>query len=134
RRALIQGEQQGVAVAGAGLAPKPWGFWGLAEKDLVGLPGYAAKPADEKAKAKKLMAEVGYSPEKPLKVEIVTRAIAIYVDMASLVINELKQVGIDAGLKHIETAQWHAMATRGDYQRGANLHGIGPDDPDPIFQ
>src|SRR5213079_2956126 len=51
------------ALVGAAHAPKPWGFWGLGEKDLLGLPGYAATPADEKAKAKKLMAEVGYSPE-----------------------------------------------------------------------
>src|SRR5207244_2619422 len=57
RRALIQAVQQGGAVVGAGLAPKPWGFWGLAEKDLVGLPGYGAKPADEKALARKLMGE-----------------------------------------------------------------------------
>ncbi len=62
-----------------------------------------------------------------------TRAIAIYVDMASFVINELKQIGIEATLKQIETAQWHAMATRGDYQIGANLTGIGPDDPDANF-
>src|SRR5437899_3162027 len=95
RRALVGAVHQGGAVVGAALAPKPWGFWGLGEKDLLGLPGYVATPADEKAKAKKLMAEVGYSPEKPLKVEIVTRAIALYVDMASFGINELKQVGID---------------------------------------
>src|SRR5262249_57600024 len=87
----------------------------------------------EKAVAKKLMAEAGFTPDKPLKVEIVTRAIAIYVDMASFVINELKQIGIDATLKQIETAQWHAMASRGDYQIGANLTGIGPDDPDANF-
>jgi peptide/nickel transport system substrate-binding protein len=133
RRALIQAVHQGGAVVGAGLAPKPWGFWGLAEKDLVGLPGYGAKAADEKALAKKLMAEAGFAPDKPLKVEIVTRAIAIYVDMASFVINELKQIGIDATLKQIETAQWHAVATRGDYQIGANLTGIGPDDPDANY-
>ena len=53
--------------------------------------------------------------------------------MASLVINELKQVGIEATLKQIETAQWHAMATRGDYQIGANLTGLGTDDPDANF-
>ncbi len=133
RRALIQAVHQGGAVVGASLAPKPWGFWGLGEKDLLGLPGYAAQPADEKTKARKLMAEVGYSQEKPLKVEIVTRSIAIYVDMASFVINELKQIGIDASLKQIETAQWHPMATRGEYQIGANLTGIGPDDPDANF-
>jgi peptide/nickel transport system substrate-binding protein len=66
-------------------------------------------------------------------VEMVTRAIAIYVDMASFVINELKQIGIEASLKQIETAQWHPMATRGDYQIGANLTGIGPDDPDANY-
>src|SRR5438876_129137 len=133
RRALVRAVHQGGAVVGASLAPRPWGFWGLGEKDLLGLPGYAVKPADEKAKARRLMAELGFTPEKPLRVEIVTRAIAIYVDMASFVINELKQIGIDASLKQIETAQWHAMATRGDYQIGANLTGIGPDDPDANF-
>ena len=79
------------------------------------------------------MAELGYTPEKPLKVEIGTRAIAIYVDMASFVINELKQIGIEATLKQVETAQWHPMATRGDYQIGANLTGLGIDDPDANF-
>src|SRR5216117_1711137 len=133
RRALIRAVHQGGAVIGAGLAPKPWGFWGLGEKDLLGLPGYGAKPAEEKALAKKLMAEAGFTPDKPLKVEIVTRAIAVYVDMASFVINELKQIGIEATLKQIETAQWHAMATRGDYQIGANLTGTGPDDPDANY-
>jgi peptide/nickel transport system substrate-binding protein len=53
--------------------------------------------------------------------------------MASFVINELKQIGIDATLKQIETAQWHAVATRGDYQIGANLTGTGPDDPDASY-
>jgi peptide/nickel transport system substrate-binding protein len=132
RRALIQAAHQGGAVVGASMPPKPQAFWGLSEKDLLGLPGYG-KAADEKAKARKLMAEAGFSPEKPLKVEMVTRAIAIYVDMASFVINELKQIGIEATLKQIETAQWHATATRGDYQIGANLTGVGPDDPDANY-
>ena len=132
RRALVQAVQQGGAVIGASMAPKPHGVWGLLEKDLLALPGYG-KAADEKARARKLLAEVGITPDRPLKVEMVTRAIAIYVDMASFVINELKQVGIDASLKQIETAQWHATATRGDYQIGANLTGIGPDDPDANF-
>src|SRR6266704_3294627 len=129
RRGLIQAVHQGGAVLGASLAPKPWGVWGLPEPGLQPLPGYG-KPADMKDKARKLMAEAGHTPEKPLKVEIVTRAIAVYVDMASFVINELKQVGIEATLKQVETAQWHAMATRGDYRIGANLTGLGVDDPD----
>ncbi len=132
RRGLVQAVHQGGAVVGASLAPKPHGVWGLLEKDLAALSGYGT-PADEKAKARKLLAEAGITPQNPLRVEMVTRAIAIYVDMASFVINELKQVGIEATLKQIETAQWHAMATRGEYQIGANLTGIGPDDPDANF-
>jgi peptide/nickel transport system substrate-binding protein len=132
RRALIQAAHQGGAVVGASMPPRPQAFWGLGDKDLLALPGYG-KADDEKAKSRKLMAEAGFTPQKPLKVEMVTRAIAIYVDMASFVINELKQVGIEAALKQIETAQWHAMATRGDYQIGANLTGLGPDDPDANF-
>jgi len=132
RRALIQAVYQGAGVVGAGMAPKPYATWGLGDKELLTLPGYG-KAADEKAAAKKLMAEAGYSPEKPLRVEMVTRAIAIYVDMASFIINELKQVGIEASLKQVETAQWHPMAARGDYQIGANLTGLGADDPDGNF-
>jgi peptide/nickel transport system substrate-binding protein len=132
RRALVQAVHQGGAVVGASLAPKPHGFWGLLEKDLTSLPGYGT-PGDEKAQARKMLAETGVRPQNPLRVEMVTRAIAIYVDLASFVINELKQVGIEASLKQVETAQWHPMATRGDYQIGANLTGIGPDDPDANF-
>jgi peptide/nickel transport system substrate-binding protein len=132
RRALVQAVHQGGAVVGASMAPKPHGFWGLLDRDLHALPGYG-KPADEKQQAKRLLAEAGVTPQNPLKVEMVTRAIAIYVDMASFVINELKQVGIESSLKQIETAQWHATATRGDYQIGANLTGIGPDDPDANY-
>src|SRR5215472_2338395 len=122
RTALIRGVHQGGGVSAVAMMPKPYGVWGLTAQELASLPGYG-KPADMKDRARKLMAEAGYGPGKPLRVEIVTRAIAVYVDMASFVINELKQVGIEASLKQIETAQWHPMATRGDYQIGANLTG-----------
>jgi peptide/nickel transport system substrate-binding protein len=132
RRGLVQAVHQGGAMLGAGMAPKPHGVWGLLEKDLNALPGYG-KAADMKAHARKLLAEMKITPQNPLKVEMVTRAQPIYVDMASFVINELKQVGIDASLKQIETAQWHPLAARGEYQIGANLTGVGPDDPDANF-
>ena len=132
RRALIEAVHQGGAFVGASLPTKPYGVWGLLEKDLAAVSGYG-KPADEKATARKLLAEVGFGPQNPLRAEMSTRAIPIYVDMASFLINELKQVGIEATLKQIESAQWHAMATRGEYQIGANLTGIGVDDPDANF-
>jgi peptide/nickel transport system substrate-binding protein len=132
RRGLIQASHQGGAVLGAAMLPKPFGVWGMTEKELLALPGYG-KADEMKAQARKLLAEAGITPQNPLKVEMATRAIAIYVDMASYVINELKQVGIEATLKQVETAQWHPMATRGEYQIGANLTGLGTDDPDANF-
>ncbi|HEV8440852.1 MAG TPA: ABC transporter substrate-binding protein [Methylomirabilota bacterium] len=132
RRGLIQASHQGGAMLGAAMLPKPYGVWGMVEKDLLALPGYG-KADEMKARAKKLLAEAGFTHDKPLKVEMATRAIAIYVDMASFVINELKQVGVEATLKQVETAQWHPMATRGDYQIGANLTGLGTEDPDANF-
>jgi peptide/nickel transport system substrate-binding protein len=132
RRGLIQAVHQGGGLPGAAMAPKPYGVWGLLESDLNTRPGYG-KPADDKAKARKLLGETGFSPQSPLKVEMVTRNIAIYVTMASFVISELKHIGIEATLKQIETAQWHPLATRGEFQIAANLTGIGADDPDANF-
>ena len=132
RRGLIQASHQGGAVLGAAMLPRPFGVWGMGEKDLLTLPGYG-KADEMKAQARKLLAEAGITPQNPLKVEMATRAVAIYVDMASYVINELKQVGIEATLKQVETAQWHPLATRGEFQLGANLTGLGTDDPDANF-
>jgi len=132
RQAYIQAVRQGAALAGASLLPRPWGLWGLGPSALAGLPG-TGNPVTQKAEARQLLAEAGFGPGKPLRVVMSTRALATYVDMATFVIDQLKQVGVDATLEQIESAVWFAKLTRGDYQLGANLTGIGADDPDAAF-
>jgi len=132
RRTYTQTVHRGAAVVGASLAPKPWGVWGLLDWDLGQLPGYGGAAAG-RAQARKLLAEAGFGPSNPLRVELVTRAIAIYLDFAGFVVSELKQVGVEATLKQIDTAQWHPMVTRREFQIGANLTGLGVDDPDANF-
>jgi peptide/nickel transport system substrate-binding protein len=132
RRVYTQTVHRGAAVVGASLAPKPWGVWGLLDRDLGQLPGYGGAAAG-RAQAKKLLAEAGFGPSNPLRVELVTRAIAIYLDFAGFVVSDLKQVGVEATLKQIDTAQWHPMVTRREFQIGANLTGLGVDDPDANF-
>jgi len=132
RRAFVSSVLQGGAATGASMLPKPYGFWGLAERDLARLPGYGSA-AENKTAARKLLTEAGYGPQKPLRVEMATRAIPTYMDFASFVVAELKQVGIEAALKQVETAQWHPMVTRREYQLGANVTGLGVDDPDANF-
>ncbi len=132
RRAYVQAVHQGAAVVGAATNPAPYGIWGLPARDLNQLPGYG-NPHEEKARAIKLLAQAGYSPSKPLRVEVATRAIAWYVDFAAFVVNELRLLGVEATLKQIETAQWHPTVTRREFQIAANLTGLGIDDPDAIF-
>jgi peptide/nickel transport system substrate-binding protein len=132
RKAYAQAVHQGGAEVGASMQPKPYGVWGLLAKDVTALPGYG-QPAEDKAKARALLAEAGYTAAKPLRIEMATRAIPQYLDFASFVISELKAVGIDVSLKQVETAQWHPLATRKEYQAGPNLTGIGVDDPDANF-
>ncbi len=129
RRAYVQGVRQNGAVVGAALMPPPFGAWGLPEKELRALPGYR-DPQRDKAEARRLLAAAGFGPAKPLRVELVTRALPIYVDLASFVVDQLKHVGVEATLKQIETAQYFPALARRDYQIGANLTASGTDDPD----
>jgi peptide/nickel transport system substrate-binding protein len=132
RYAYVQGVRHKGAVVGAALMPRPAGAWGLLEKDLKTLAGYRG-PTRDKAEAKQLLAQAGYGPAKPLRVELVTRSIAIYLDLASFVADQLRQVGVEATVKQIETAQYFPLLTRREYQIGANLTAGGFDDPDAYF-
>jgi peptide/nickel transport system substrate-binding protein len=132
RHAYVQAVRQNGAVVGAALMPKPFGFWGLPDQELKALPGYRG-PGPDKADARRLLTQAGFGPGKPLHVEMVTRAFAIYVDLASFVVDQLRQVGVEATLRQVETAQYFPMLARRDYQIGANLTAAGIDDPDAYF-
>ena len=132
RKGYVQAGRQGAAVLGGVMLPKPYGVWGLPEAEQMKLPGFG-DPTRQKAESKKLLAEAGFGPSKPLKIAVSTRAIPIYVDIASYIIDQLKQVGIEATLEQVETGVWHPKMTRGEFEVGVNLTGIGPDDPDANF-
>ena len=132
RKGFIQAVRQGSALMGASLMPRPWGAWGLGPSALASLPGNSDGTA-QKAEARRLLAEAGFGPAKPLRVTLSTRAIAVYVDMATYVIDQFKQVGVQATLEQIDSAVWFAKLARGDYELGANQTGMGADDPDVTF-
>jgi len=119
RQAFIKTVLQGSGTPGGAMAPRPIGFWGLAAADLG--------PAGDKAAARQLLASAGYTASNPLRVEMVTRNLAIYRDMAAFVLSELKQVGVEATLRSIDTVEWFAIASRKDFQIGANISGYGID-------
>ena len=132
RRGYIQAVRQGGAVPGASMLPPPWGIWGLRREELAGLPG-TGDPARQKVEARQLLADAGFGPGRPLRIVVSTRTLAQYVDMATYVIDQLKQIGVEATLEQVESALWFARLTRGEYELGANVTGIGVDDPDANF-
>src|SRR5262245_9337492 len=129
RKAYLVGPRQGAATFGGALLPKPAGAWGLPAAEVAKLPGMG-DPAKQRAESKKLLAEMGYNAGNPLKLTVSTRALAIYVDTASWMVDQLQQVGIEATLEQIETGVWHPKMTRLEYQVALNLTGVGIDDPD----
>jgi len=134
RPALIRSFFQGGAEPGGALIPQPFGSWGLTAEELRSLPGYGGTPhAEEIAQARRIMESLGYSKEKPLKVEISSRSVAAYTGPATWMIDQLKEVWIDASLKTVEIANWYGMVARRDFQLGLNATAIGIDDPDAVL-
>ena len=124
---------QGHDLEGAAMLPPPAGFWGMPKEQLATLLGHSADHKKSLAEAQELMKKAGYGPDKPLKIKISTRNIAIYRDPAVILIDQLKQIYIDGELEPIDTTVWYTKIQRGDYQVGMNLTGVGIDDPDVNF-
>ncbi len=124
---------QGNDLEGAVMLPPPQGFWGMPKEMLPSLPGHSPDVEKSRAEARKLMEKAGYGPNKPLKIKVATRNIAIYRDPAVILIDQLKQIYIEGELEAIDTTVWYTKLARGDYQVGMNLTGVGIDDPDVNF-
>jgi peptide/nickel transport system substrate-binding protein len=124
---------QGHSLDGAAMLPPPAGFWGMPKEMLPDLLGHSPDHAKNLAEARDLMKKAGYGPDKPLKIKVATRNIAIYRDPAVLLIDQLKQIYIDAELEPVDSPAWFPKVARKDYTIGANLTGYGTDDPDLTF-
>jgi len=133
RKAFIDILSAGKDDVSGAMLPPPEGLWGMSPKMLQTMPGYGTDIAENRAEARKIMQGLGYSAAKPLKLKVSTRNIAIYRDPAVILIDQLKQIFIDAELEVIDTSIWHAKVTRGDFTVGMNLTGVGVDDPDVNF-
>jgi peptide/nickel transport system substrate-binding protein len=133
RKAFVDILSEGKADIGGAMLPSPEGVWGMPRKMLVTLPGYDPDVSKNRLQARAIMQRLGYGPEKRLNVKIATRNIPIYRDPAVILIDQLKDIYIDAEMEVVETSIWHAKVTRKDYQVGLNLTGNGVDDPDQNF-
>ncbi|MBI3515996.1 MAG: peptide ABC transporter substrate-binding protein [Proteobacteria bacterium] len=133
RKSFIDILSEGKADAGGTMQPQPEGVWGMPPEMLKTIPGYGDDLAASRAEARKLMEKAGYGPNKRLALKISTRNIPTYRDPAVILIDQLKEIYIDAELEVVETANWFSKVARKDYAIGLNLTGNAVDDPDQSF-
>jgi peptide/nickel transport system substrate-binding protein len=133
RKAFIDIMTEGRAKIGAAMLPPPEGLWGMPDEMLRTIPGYDPDVRKNRDEARKIMEKLGYGPDKKLEVKVSTRNVATFRDPAVILIDQLKNIYVDATLETIETANWHSKITRKDYKIGMNNTGSGVDDPDQQF-
>src|SRR5438874_2403699 len=133
RKAFIDIMGQGEADVGAQMLPPPEGLWGMPPDMLKTLPGYDPDIAKNRAEARKIMEKLSYRPDKRLSVTVSSRNIAPYRDPAVILIDQVRDIYIDATLEPIETANWFPKIYRKDYTIAINGTESGVDDPDQQF-
>ncbi|HEX3865072.1 MAG TPA: ABC transporter substrate-binding protein [Stellaceae bacterium] len=133
RKSFIDIMTEGHAKIGAAMLPPPEGLWGMPDEMLRTIPGYDPDVQKNRAEARKIMEKLGYGPDKKLEVKVSTRNVPTFRDPAVILIDQLKEIYIDATLEAIETANWFPKVIRKDYKIGMNNTGSGVDDPDQQF-
>ena len=133
RKAFIEIIQQGKGDIGAQMLPPPEGLWGMPPDMLATLPGYDPDVGKNRAEARKIMEKLGYGPDKRLAVTLSSRNIPTYRSPAVILIDQVREIYIDATLEPIETANWFPKIYRKDYTIAMNGTEAGVDDPDQMF-
>ena len=133
RKSFIDILAEGQGFIGGAMLPTPVGIWGMPPDLLKTIPGYDPDIAKNRAAAKEIMSKLGYGPDKHLALKVSTRNLGPFKDPAVVLLDQLKQIWIDADLEVIETANWFPKIVRKDYTVGLNLTASGVDDPDQQF-
>jgi peptide/nickel transport system substrate-binding protein len=130
RKAFVDTLTLGKGDVGAVMQPPPEGVWGMPPEMLKTLPGYDPDVPKSRMEGRRIMEKLGYRPDNKLAIKVSTRNLAPYRDAAIILIDQLKEIYIDAELDPVDTVQWFPKVMRGDYTVGLNLTGNGVDDPD----
>jgi peptide/nickel transport system substrate-binding protein len=132
RQAFIDIVGQGQGEIGGVLQPPPGGLWGMPPDQLKDLPGYDPDVAKNPAQARQIMEKLGYGPNNPLRIKVSASDIRFYRDPAVVLIDQLRQIYIEAELEAIDSTRYYPKIMRQEYTVALNLQGGGPD-PDPIL-
>jgi peptide/nickel transport system substrate-binding protein len=130
RQAFIDILTEGKGNLGGVMQPPPEGRWGLPPGAMRGLPGFDPDTEKNRKEARAIMERLGYGPDKRLRLTVSTRDVPSHRDPAVILIDQLKQIYVDAQLDSVDTTNWYPKIIRKDFAVGLNLTGAYVDDPD----
>jgi peptide/nickel transport system substrate-binding protein len=100
---------------------------------LKEVSGYDPDVRQNREQARAMMRKLGYGPDNRLKIKLFTRDIAFFRTPAVILMDQLKEVWIDAELDAVDTTLFYPRLFRKDFTVGLNAQAAGPD-PDPILE
>ena len=133
RKAFIDILSDGQGDVGATMLPAPEGVWSVPPEMLKTFPGHDPDIAKNRAEARKIMEKLGYGANNRLSFPLTSRNVLAYRDPSVLMIDQLKEIYIDATLDLIDTTQWYPRVMRKDYGVGLTVSENSLDDPDQQF-
>src|SRR5205807_7260414 len=101
RQAFLDILTEGKGNIGGVMQPPPEGVWGMPREVLYTLPGYEPDVAKNRKEARDIMQRLGYGPDKRLAIKVTTRDLPFFRDTAVILIDQLKEIYIDAELEPV---------------------------------
>jgi peptide/nickel transport system substrate-binding protein len=133
RKSFIDILTEGQAYVGAAMLPAPSGVWSMPPEMVQTLVGYDPDVEKNRVEARRLMQKLGYGPGRRLKITLTTRDVPSHRDPAVILMDQLKEIYIDADLEPVDTTGWFPRIQRKDFTVGLNLSASFGDDPDQTF-
>jgi peptide/nickel transport system substrate-binding protein len=133
RKAFIDIITEGQGDIGGVMQPAPEGLWGMPPGMQRELPGYDPDMQKSRAEARRIMQKLGYGADNRLEVKVSARDLPFLRDPAVLLIDQLKEVYVDATLETIDTTNWFPKVMRRDYTVALSPAGGGPDPDQNLY-
>jgi peptide/nickel transport system substrate-binding protein len=130
RRAFVQAMHGDARLGGIIMSP-PDGAWGLTPEQLESVPGFGKDVARNREEARKIMRELGYGPDKPLKTTFMVRATSeTYRAGVLLAVDQLRTIFIDGTVDAKDYSVVTSAYKKGAYTMAFERQGSSIDDPD----